>query len=326
MRMRTLILVLALMMVVAVVYAQADTSATATAGDTSAGASVTTDNSTTSSSATVTTDQGTTTCVPAPGASTSSATTGMSTTTTTTAALDPVEQFNRNFVSSYYNISPATVASLRDKGHPWEHIYFMANMAQKTRQPITQIAQLEEQGMSWNDIANRYNIALADLQNPFVPTTRVAGFTSEIGTPPVRTWMSDRYGNVVLTSRDDRMLKKMGYSWNDIAVASNIAAKTGNRPIEVLQWLDRGLTWPQIAREYGVNPSTVMDVSNYPFSRTGYYEPTEVFGSTPAGATSTTSTTTTTTTTTTPAGSGTGPTVDTTTPSMQTTPGAVPNY
>lgn len=211
--------------------------------------------------------QDSTICVPAPGTTTTTTSTEMGT-TTTVAVTPEVESYNINFVSSTYGISPATVRDLRTK-HDWGTIYFMANVAAKTGRPITEIASLAEQGMTWNQIASRYNVAMSDLLVPG-PRTAVAGYVGEIGTRPVTTtWMADKYGNIVLTQNEADRLRKQGYSWQDIAIAANVSSRTGQPVYQVLQWTDRGMTWPQIAREYGLNPDDVTDISMYPFDRSG---------------------------------------------------------
>lgn len=77
--------------------------------------------------------------------------------------------------------------------------------------------------------------------------------------------ITDRYGNVVLTAYDDARLKKQGYTWQDIAMASNISAYTGEPIYDVLQNRGYGTTWPQWAVRYGVDPRRITDVSCYPF-------------------------------------------------------------
>ena len=59
----------------------------------------------------------------------------------------------------------------------------------------------------------------------------------------------------------------MGYDWRSIAIASNISMRTGDSVRDILAMTNTGLTWPQIARNYGLNPKDVIDVSSYPFRR-----------------------------------------------------------
>lgn len=210
-----------------------------------------------------------TVCIPAPGTSTTTGPVGSGPMVTS----NEVEMFNHNYVVGCYGISDATVNDLRQR-HDWGTIYFIANMAKKTGRPITEIASLAEQGVAWNDIASRYNVAMSDLTAPMCPTTvamvpgagmTTAGYGTGASVMPV--YITDRHGNIVLTAYDDARLKMRGYSWQDIAIAANIAAQTGLTVDDVLTYTGTGTTWPQIALRFGLNADDVVDTTMYPFPR-----------------------------------------------------------
>jgi len=187
-------------------------------------------------------------------------------TPTVPAMSTEVETFNTNFVTTTFGVDSASVTGLRQAGWTWGDIYLLANIADLSGRPILEIANLRSQGQSWSDIASRYNLTTAQITSPAVVETRVAGYTAEFGYQPIY-YQTDPWGNPVLTRYDAERLSRMGYDWQSIAIAANIAAKTGARVSDVLAWIDRGYTWPQVIREYGVNPKVVMDVSKYPFAR-----------------------------------------------------------
>lgn len=181
-----------------------------------------------------------------------------------------VETFNTAFLSSYYGLSSAAISNLRAQGFTWGEINFISNVAARTQRPITEIAAWRMQGATWPEIASRYNVALTDITTPLMPTSRVAGFVGETTMmtstmPPY--YLTDRYGNPVLTPIDAQSFMQRGYDWRSIAVAANISARTGVPVGEILAMTDRGMTFTQIALEYGLRPENVLDVSLYPYSR-----------------------------------------------------------
>jgi uncharacterized protein (DUF433 family) len=177
-----------------------------------------------------------------------------------------VETFNTNFVATNFGIDRSAVISLRQAGWMWGDIYLMAHISSRANRPILEIATLRSQGMSWNDIASRFNISAAALTTPVMVQTRVAGYVTEIGYQPLY-YRSDPWGNPVLTRYEAERLMRLGYDWEVIAIAANVAAESGHTVREVLSYIDRGYTWNQIAMEFSVDRDDIMDVSKYPFGR-----------------------------------------------------------
>lgn len=191
------------------------------------------------------------------------------------AANPDVEQFNKNFISQYYSVSSADIDQLRKQGYSWGEINMMANASMKTNQPIQQIAMDRSQGMTWTQIANKYNVALTDVCTPAtirsVTTVRPygAGPAPVIGVPPV---MYDNVGNVMLTEDQATRFYRMGYDWTDVAIAANISRETGVPIRQVLSEIrPGGKTWPAVASDYGVVPSTAFNISGYPFPHVSIY-------------------------------------------------------
>jgi hypothetical protein len=179
-----------------------------------------------------------------------------------------VEVFNTNFVSTTFGIDCPSLTGLRQAGWAWGDIYILANIANKTGRPILEIANLRSQGMAYDQIACRYNLAASDILMPTPPMiqTRVAGFTGEYGYMPLY-YKTDPWGNPVLTRFDAERLTRMGYAWTSIASAANVSAVTGMRVEDVLLWIDRGYTWTQISSMYGVDCDYVTVIDQYPFAR-----------------------------------------------------------
>lgn len=179
-----------------------------------------------------------------------------------------VEVFNTNLATTNFGVDAASVTGLRQAGWAWGDIYILANIAQKSSRPILEIANLRSQGMAYDQIACRYNLAANDIlcAPPCAVQTKVAGFTGQYGYAPLY-FRTDPWGNPVCTRWDAERLSRMGYGWTAIASAANVAAVTGARCEDVLAWVDRGYTWQQIACMYGLNADCVTNVSLYPFGR-----------------------------------------------------------
>lgn len=177
-----------------------------------------------------------------------------------------VETFNTNFITMNFGVDRSSIMGLRHAGWMWGDIYLMAHISKSANRPILEVAALRSQGMSWTDIASRYNISTVALTTPSMVQTRVAGFVTEYGYQPLY-YRTDPWGNPVLTRFDAERMSRLGYSWQNIAVAANVAAETGASVRDVLSWTDRGYTWQQVAREYGLDPDDIMNVSQYPFAR-----------------------------------------------------------
>jgi hypothetical protein len=179
-----------------------------------------------------------------------------------------VEAFNRQFVKQYFGVSDADVSDLRSKGLSWAELYMAANLAQRTSQPITKIALLRSQGQSWTDIGNTFNVAYVDLSMPFSSPSRVAGVTSEVIMVDRPLPIVSKSGIVILTRQDAWMYRRMGYTWRDIAFATNISSRCDVPVSDILRRASAsGYMWRWVALGYGQDPDVVMDVSQYPFSR-----------------------------------------------------------
>jgi hypothetical protein len=187
------------------------------------------------------------------------------------ASSTEVDTFNRAFAMQQFGLSDADITALRAQGFTWGDIYMTANLAQRSHQPISQIASLRSQGLSWVDIGNRYDVAVADLTTVYIIPGRVAGVAAQVPIVAGPTAIYNRNGMVVLSDQDARLFEKMGYSWRDIAVATNIAKRTGESVDDLLRMRDSGQSWRMISLQLGLNADNMMNVSDYPFTRE-YFE------------------------------------------------------
>lgn len=191
----------------------------------------------------------------------------------TMAILPDYEPLQRQLSGQRYNLSDDQITNLRMMAFSYPEINMVANAASRCKKSVTDVAMMVSQGQSWDDIARSCNTTTAMLMEP-VPMQAVAGSRQEVGMAPgtgVMPMFYQRYvnGRAVVTMSDWNRLHKAGYTWREVAVAANIAARTGEDVDNILRMARvQGMTFDQIAMDRGIAPSSVMDVSAWPFGET----------------------------------------------------------
>jgi len=184
-----------------------------------------------------------------------------------TAMMSPeVDAYNRQFANQYFGLSDTEITTFRAQGKPWGEIYMTANLAHRANQSASQIASLRSQGLSWAEIGSRYDVASSDISKPFIMPGRVAGVAAQVSPMAWQIPIYDRAGNVVLTQREAWAYQKLGYTWQELAFASNVSRRACVPIDPILRSIDAGRIYPQVARDYGLDPRDVMDYSDYPFT------------------------------------------------------------
>jgi hypothetical protein len=192
------------------------------------------------------------------------------------AVLPADEALQQQFIMQRYGLTAQQVATLRMQGWSYGDISLIANAAARCNTSATNIANMLAQGQSWNQIATSCNTTVAMLTSPaFATTTAVAGTQQQVGmaVPTVAPLMFYRtYGNgtPIVTTQVWEYWQRRGYTWQDVAVAANIASMTGEDIGTLLRMTKlQGFTWRQIALDRGIDPDVALDVSGWPFSRNG---------------------------------------------------------
>jgi len=185
-----------------------------------------------------------------------------------TVSKDEENLFNQAFLAMYYCIPNTMLSKLRDAGWNWQSIYLLANVAARTSQPIETIAMMRSNGMSWNDIACKFNVPAGDFVCPVVATTA----TSRVGAgPSYPQAMYDWSGNMLLDAQMVHRLYCAGYDWLDVAIAANFARDTGY-PIDwVLAQTRNGMVWDVMIRTNGLDRNRIYNVTSFPFERKSIY-------------------------------------------------------
>lgn len=148
-----------------------------------------------------------------------------------------------NMLRSYYGLSASDIDAWHARGYSDLDIAMAANAAMKAGVTTAQILALRDQGKSWADIAQQYNMSTADLfaLGPAAMSPEEMAFN--------RRMLMDTYG---LTSSDIDNFMRQGYTVSDISLAASVAARA-NRPVaDVLALRRQGMSWTQIAAQYNL--------------------------------------------------------------------------
>lgn len=215
----------------------------------------------------------------------------------TAAVLPPDESFQRQVTMQRFGLTSDQVTSMRMQGIRYREINLVASVAARCGQDPQQVLDTYmRNGTEPSALAQMCNTTVASVLTPFPTTIAVVPpggsipGTVGVGTPTVHPPMWYRMypnGTPVLTLDQWRMYWRRGYSWNDVAIAANIASMTGESIDDLLRMVRvQGQTWHMIIMDRGLSWDSTTDVSTWPFGTNG-----EVLGSSPgmtgAGAPST---------------------------------------
>jgi hypothetical protein len=196
----------------------------------------------------------------------------------TTAVLPPDEMFQRRAITGAFKFTEAQFNSLRMMGWDYGDIAFTGSIAQRCNKMPDDIAAMLSQGQTWDQISASCNMTTAQLFNPF-PAMAVAGSKEEMGMTykpgevpeiyPPMYYQKYANGRPVISKWDWHFYKAAGYSWQEVAMAANIAACTGDDPDMYLRMATiQGLTWQMIAMQKGLDYDKIKDTSGWPFTGT----------------------------------------------------------
>lgn len=195
------------------------------------------------------------------------------------AILPPTETFQRQVAMQRFGLTTDQVTELRMAGWGYTDINLAANIAVRCNRPVIEVAQMLQQGQSLEQLAQACNTTVAQLLQP-VPQEMVAGFIGELPptvtptTPgtiqPMRFYLQFPNGRPVITEMTWREYQRRGFSWQDVAMAANVAVRTGENVDDLLRMVRvQGMTWRDIAVERRISTNDVMNVDMWPFARNG---------------------------------------------------------
>ena len=173
---------------------------------------------------------------------------------TTTAAGAPSmansaqgEQMMDACLANSIGLSGTQVRQFRSQGLSYSDIAMANAIAVKSNTPIKQVVQQYQTTKDWSQVASKYNLSMSDMANvPLVGTMDADTFN--------RQFLSRYYG----ISEDQLMqLRSMGFSWGEINLIANAAAKT-NQPVQqIASMRSQGMSWSDIAAKYNMSLSSL---------------------------------------------------------------------
>jgi len=151
--------------------------------------------------------------------------------------------FHRTMLMRTYGLSSAEIDSLLRMGYSVDEIDMAASIAARSNQPVGDVLALRRQGMSWTQIAQRYNLQPGLVSQPFamVPMEEDAFF---------REYLRSRFNVPTVTYTRQRAA---GWLPGEILFAAHVAARSRQSVDQVLALREQGLSWREIASRLGVS-------------------------------------------------------------------------
>lgn len=160
------------------------------------------------------------------------------------------DQVLQQCLSSSLGLSVSEISRLHSKGLSYSDVAMAQTIAMRACKSIDDVvAQYKSHDMSWSQVANSYNVSMADIQTmPMAASSDVETFN--------RNFIVQHYG---LSSSDVASLRSQGISWADINFIANASARAG-QPVSMIASLrTQGMCWADIASRYN---TTVAMLSN----------------------------------------------------------------
>lgn len=195
----------------------------------------------------------------------------------TMAVMPANDMFQQQLAMQRWNVTSDQFATLRMDGLMYSDINLVLNIAARCgRTPMDVATDYMMWGGDLNKLASSCNMTVAQLLTP-MPMVAVAGSIQEYTpgtTMAIPNYYLMRPNGQMVVSRDDWMrYRRAGYTWEQVAMAANISQRTGVSVSHILKMNKvQGLGFSQIALNYGLRPTEVMDVSQWPWERGGGME------------------------------------------------------
>lgn len=159
-----------------------------------------------------------------------------------------VAMYSDQFLTRYWGISQADLNRWHAAGFTNDQIAMAANLSARSGRSTQDILNMVSAGQSWNQIASDLNVPVAQLS---VPVAR------PIGVAESNLMRSILARDFNLTSTQIDNLIARGYSFEEIAVIGNLAARSGRSPSAIADMAANGMSWNEIASNVGVSTALV---------------------------------------------------------------------
>ncbi len=177
-------------------------------------------------------------------------TTSTSTTTTTTVTQPNTlgtcpavgDEMADACMANSLGLTKQQVTQLRSQGLSYSDIATAQAIAMKSGRPLSEVVTAYQTDKSWPAVAARYNLSMSDIaMTPMMSSAEVEAFH--------RNFISQYYG---IPQSQVTQLRNQGFSWDEINMIANAAARTGQPVSTIASLRSQGMSWADIAARYNV--------------------------------------------------------------------------
>lgn len=175
---------------------------------------------------------------------------GTTTSPTTVVVVSPAigdETADRS-VATALGITSTQVMQLRQQGFSYSDIATAQAIASKSGKPLTEVLTSYQTSKNWTEVAGKYDVSMADISTAaMMNAAEIDAFYSAL--------LCRHFG---LSPSQVAGLRQQGFSWDEITMIANTAART-RQPIQTIASLrTQGMTWEEIACRYNL---TLADIT-----------------------------------------------------------------
>lgn len=167
-----------------------------------------------------------------------------------------------------FNVSPAQLEDVHtNQSLSWDEIRTSLMISQHSGASLDEVVRMKKSGMSFDDIASRYNLKLSDIEKEHTapPSQGTQAAPSGSSTVPDKTYReapSSRRVNRKAQKLSDEFnvpadevmrLHDRGLSWKEVRHALFISEQSGRPVNEIVGLKESGMSWDDIAARYNVN-------------------------------------------------------------------------
>ncbi|MBI4348643.1 MAG: hypothetical protein HY553_17525 [Elusimicrobia bacterium] len=136
----------------------------------------------------------------------------------------------------------------------WDDIRTSLMLSQHSGASVDEVVRLKKSGMSFDDIASRYNLKLGDIERQHVETGKKEEGLREAPAPRrvhrKAQRLADDYG---VPPEEVMRLHDRGLSWREIRHVLFISERSGRPANEIVGLKESGMDFDDIAARYNVN-------------------------------------------------------------------------
>lgn len=154
-------------------------------------------------------------------------------------------------VANAVGLTTQQVTQFRQQGMTYQDIMVAHAISVRANRPMMEVTAAYQRTRDWNQVAAGYNLRLADVTTtPVLAATNMETFN--------QAFISQYFG---VPQSELVNLRQQGFTWEEISMMANAAART-NQPIrQIATMRQQGLTWNDIADRYNI---ALADLSRCP--------------------------------------------------------------